>query len=105
MIKDYNFFDQARLAKNILEHNDMYVGMRSKEEFDKCIEDGIFDMIIGVYDPNKSLEPKESFDIDLFSSSDFIIPSGDLIKTKRKVKIFCDYILKKEDIKITNPDF
>jgi len=107
MIKDYNFFDKSCLAKDILKHHNMYVGMRSKEEFDKCVEDGVFDMIIGVYDPNKSLEPKESFDIDLFSSSDFIIPTGDLTKTKRKVRRFCEIILntQTEDIKITNPDF
>jgi len=107
MIKDYNFFDKARLAKDILKHNNIYVGMRSKEEFDKCVEDGVFDLIIGVFDPCKSLEPKDSFDIDLFSSSDIIIPTGDLIKTKRKVKKICDHILNNqtEDIKITTPDF
>lgn len=103
MIKEYNKFDKARLAKEILNHNSMYVGMRNQEELDKCIEDGVFDMIIGVYDPEKSLEPKDSFDIDLFSSSDFIIPAGDLEKTKRKVRKFCEQILNTE--KITTPDF
>jgi hypothetical protein len=95
MIKDYNFFDKARLAKDILKHHNMYVGMRSKEEFDKCVEDEIFDMIIGVYDPNKPLEPKDSFDIDLFSSSDIIIPNptGELEKTRKRVKKICDYLL------------
>jgi len=103
LIKNYNKIDKARLAKDILEYNDMYVGMRSQEELNKCIEDEVFDMIIGVYDPDKSFEPKESFDIDLFSSSDFIIPTGDLMKTKRKVEIFCENVLK--DIKITTPNF
>jgi len=93
MIKDYNFFDKTRLAKDILKHHNMYVGMRSKEEFDKCVEDEIFDIIIGVYDPNKPLESKYSFDIDLFSSSDFIIPTGDLKVTRKKVKTFCDNII------------
>ena len=107
LIKDYNKIDKSKLAKNILEHNNMYVGMRSQEELNKCIEDDVFDFIIGVFDPDKSLESKDSFDIDLFSSSDFIIPTGDLTRTKRKVKIFCENILNNqiEDLKITNPDF
>ncbi|MFW6219902.1 MAG: hypothetical protein ACOC33_03600 [bacterium] len=93
LIKEYNKDDKARLAKEILKHNDMYVGMRSQEEIDKCIEDGIFDYIIGVFDPSKPLEPKDSFDIDLFSSSDFIIPTGDLERTKEKVDKLCELLM------------
>jgi len=93
LIKNYNYPDKAKLAKEILKHNDMYVGMRSQAEIDKCIEDGVFDMIIGVFDPSKSLEPKDSFDIDLFASSDIIIPTGDLEIVKGKVKKLCDYLL------------
>jgi hypothetical protein len=96
LIKDYNKFDKARLAKDILKHNDMYVGMRSQLEIDKCIEDGVFDMIVGVYDPNKPLEPSDSFDIDLFASSDVIIPTGDLDKTREKVRKFCGLLLPTE---------
>jgi len=93
LIKNYNDPDKAKLAKEILKHNDMYVGMRSQVEIDKCIKDGVFDLIIGVYDPNKPLEPKDSFDIDLFASSDIIIPTGDLKIVKEKVKKLCNYIL------------
>jgi len=93
LIKNYNYPDKAKLAKEILKQNDMYVGMRSQAEIDKCIEDGVFDMIIGVFDPEKPLEPKDSFDIDLFASSDIIIPTGDLEIVKRKVKKLCDYLL------------
>jgi hypothetical protein len=93
LIKNYNYPDKAKLAKEILKYNDMYVGMRSQAEIDKCIEDGIFDLIIGVFDPNKPLEPKDSFDIDLFTSSDVIIPTGDLEVAKRKVKKLCDHLL------------
>jgi hypothetical protein len=71
----------------------MYVGMRSQVEIDKCIEDNVFDMIIGVFDPNKPLEPKDSFDIDLFTSSDIIIPTGNLETVKEKVRKLCDYLL------------
>lgn len=88
LIKNYNYPDKAKLAKEILKHNDMYVGMRSQEEIDKCIKDRVFDMIIGVFDPHKPLEPKDSFDIDLFASSDVIIPNptGELERTRNKVK-------------------
>jgi hypothetical protein len=93
LIKNYNTPDKAKLAKEILKYNDMYVGMRSQEEIDKCIEDGVFDMIIGVFDPDKPLEPKDSFDIDLFASSDIIIPTGDLEIVKEKVGKLCTYLL------------
>ncbi len=96
LIKNYNNPDKAKLAKEILKHNDMYVGMRSQAEIDKCIEDGIFDLIIGVFDPNKPLEPKDSFDIDLFSSSDIIIPTGDLEIVREKVRKFCEYLYSNE---------
>lgn len=97
LIKNYNTPDKAKLAKEILKNNDMYVGMRSQVEIDKCIEDNIFDLIIGVFDPNKPLEPKDSFDIDLFSSSDIIIPTGDLETVKEKVRKFCEYLYSKEN--------
>jgi hypothetical protein len=74
----------------------MYVGMRSQVEIDKCINDDVFDMIIGVFDPTKPLEPKDSFDIDLFRSSDIIIPTGDLKLVKEKVKKLCIYLLDKK---------
>lgn len=93
LIKKYNSPDKAKLAKEILKYNDMYVGMRSQVEIDKCIEDSVFDMIIGVFDPKKPLEPKDSFDIDLFTSSDIIIPTGDLKKVEDKVKKLCDNLL------------
>ena len=57
------------------------------------IEDGVFDLIIGVFDPEKPLEPKDSFDIDLFTSSDIIIPTGDLEIVKEKVRKLCIYLL------------
>lgn len=89
LICEFNMPDKARLAKEILKHNDMYVGMRSQDEIQKCIDDKIFDMIIGVYDENKPLEPKDSFNIDLFTSSDIIIPTGDLELVRLKVKKVC----------------
>lgn len=93
LIRDYNNPDKAKLAKEILKYNDMYVGMRDQDEIDKCVEDDVFDIIIGVYDPNKPLEPKESFNINLFESSHFLIPTGDLSRTEKNVKLMCDRLL------------
>jgi len=98
LICDYNILDKARLGKEILKYNDMYVGMRSQIEIDKCVEDGIFDMIIGVFDPDKPLEPKDSFDINLFATSDIIIPTGDLKLVREKVRKFCSLLLNKNII-------
>lgn len=93
LICDYNIPDKARLAKEILKHNDMYVGMRSQEEINKCINDGVIDIIIGVFDPNKPLESKDSFDIDLWKSSDIIIPNNSSLDDLRtKVKKICNFL-------------
>ena len=48
LICGYNKDDKSRLAKDIMKDNDMYVGMRDTKEAEKCIEDGVFDVIIGV---------------------------------------------------------
>lgn len=85
LISWYNEEDKAKLAKGILEKSDMYVGMRSDVEIAKCIEDDLFDIIIGVFDPNKPLEAKESFNIDMWNESDIVIPTGDIKLTEQKV--------------------
>lgn len=87
LICGYNEKDPSRLTKDILSINDMYVGMRSDREFQECMKNNLFDLVVGVFDPNKPLEPKDSFDIDLFRSCDFLIITGDLEKTRKNVKI------------------
>ena len=47
-ISKYNTPDKSRLASAIMEENDIYVGMRCKEELDACIEGNIFDLVIWV---------------------------------------------------------
>ena len=76
LICDYNKEDKARLAKGILERADMYVGMRSSEEIRECLNQGLFDYVVGVYDPRKPHEPRDSFNIDLFVDADIVIPNG-----------------------------
>lgn len=44
----YNHSDKAALAKYILSKTDMYVGMRSVLEYNECIRQGVFDIILYV---------------------------------------------------------
>lgn len=76
LICKYNKYDKARLAKEILRNAEIYVGMRSDEEVQECVRQGLFDLIIGVYDPRKPLEPADSFNIDIWKMSDIIIPNA-----------------------------
>lgn len=94
LIADYNSEDPARLAKQIFETNDIYVGMRSAIELAKCREDGVVDLIIGVYNPRMPDEPRDSFNIDLWQECDFVIPNaGTLDDLLDKVKSLCDLLV------------
>jgi hypothetical protein len=85
-ICDYNSEDQTRLAREIMETSDIYVGLRAASEIEACMANEVFDLIIGVHDYRKPLEPKSSNDADPFKYADFIIPnSGDLRDLKMKV--------------------
>ena len=85
LICEYNKEDPARLAKEILRYNDIYVGMRSKKELLHCKENGLFDVVIGVYDKRKPLEDRSSFDFDVFDSDIVIHNDGSLEDLKDKV--------------------
>jgi hypothetical protein len=76
-ILEYNKDNKARLAGNILKKVDCYVGMRNKEEFDECVKQKLFDIIIWI-DASKRLkeEPNTSFTIDK-SHADIIIENND----------------------------
>lgn len=59
-IKAYNTPDLAKLAREIYRTSDIYVGIRSAEEFFACREEGLFDLSIWV-DGSKR-HPPESLD-------------------------------------------
>jgi len=73
LICDYNKFDKARLAKDILRYSNIYVGMRDYVEIAECKAQNLFDIIIGVIDPDKELEDSSSFNIDVYKEADIII--------------------------------
>jgi dephospho-CoA kinase len=83
LICEYNIPDKTRLATEILNRASVYVGMRANDELQACIENNIFDYIIGVYTHRMPEEPKSSFDIDLWKECDFIIPNDGTIEDLR----------------------
>jgi len=48
LIAEYNKNDKARLAKEILQVNDIYVGMRKVDEYEECLRQNIFNLIVYV---------------------------------------------------------
>ncbi len=46
----------------------------------ECKNEELFNYIIGVYDPRKPHESNDSFNIDIFSECDFIIPNGSTLE-------------------------
>jgi len=85
-IAEYNYDDKTRLAKEIMKENDIYVGLRSSEEVEQCIKEGVFDLIFGVYDYRKPHEPINSNTADVFKYSKFVITTnGTLDELKTKV--------------------
>ena len=86
LIKDYNKDDRARLAKEILNYTNCYVGMRDREEIDECVKQGLFDLIIWV-DASKRLEEedKSSFNIDKSYADVVIDNNGTLDEFKERV--------------------
>ncbi len=76
MITDYNSPNRSRLAKEILNINDCYVGMRSRLEIQECVKEGIFDLIVWVDASDRlPLEDSDSFDIDK-SCADIIVENN-----------------------------
>lgn len=90
LIWAYNENDPARLGREIMKKNDIYVGMRNDIECEACVKEGMFDLVIGVFDPRKPLEPYSSFKIDIWKQSNLVIPNAgtleDLENNVRKLK-------------------
>lgn len=96
-ICNYNKDNRARLAQDILSRSNCYVGMRDKEEFNECVKQKLFDIIIWV-DASKRLplEPGTSFNINM-SDADIIVENNGTFeefveKSKRIGKILFDTI-------------
>ena len=76
LICEYNKFNRARLAKNILKTSDCYVGMRDISEIKECVNQNLFDLIIWIDASERlPLENSGSFNIDK-SCVDIIIENN-----------------------------
>lgn len=96
LIAAYNHHDKARIAKEILKDNDIYVGMRSKEEIEECRKQGIFDLIIWVDASNRVdyVEDEDSCDITKEDADIIILNNGTLAELLRKVDVLAKLINK-----------
>jgi dephospho-CoA kinase len=85
LICEYNKYDKARLAKDILKYNNTYVGMRDSSEIKECLRQGLFDLVIWV-DASKRLPPEDSKSFNITTSdADIIIDNnGSLEEFKEK---------------------
>lgn len=94
MICEYNQSNPGRLASEIMQVANVYTGMRSKREIDACLANGIFDLVIGVFNPLAKLENFTSFDIDIWRDSHFVIPnSGSLEDLEQKILALKDLLI------------
>jgi len=94
LIKEYNKDDRAKLAKQILERADCYVGMREREEILECVHQNIFDLIVWVDASGRlPLEDPDSFNIDISLADIIINNNSSLDEFKSKVIRFGKAIL------------
>lgn len=92
-ICEYNKDNPIKLTLEILKEADIYVGLRDYKEIEKAIDEGIFDLIIGIHDYRKPFEDKSSNTIDIFKYSDIIITNnGNLSDLRKKVNKFLPLI-------------
>lgn len=76
LIHEYNKDDGARLAKEILKEATIYVGMRNRVEYQVCIDQGLFDVILWVdADKRKPLESPKSMQLTE-EDADFVVDNN-----------------------------
>lgn len=90
-ISAYNDPDKARLAKKIMEKNDIYVGMRSGAEIEECKKQGIFDVALWVYRPVVPLESADSFNIGMGHADFVVMNDGTLDDLRQKAADFMNH--------------
>lgn len=95
LICQYNSEDKARLAKEVMKNNDIYVGMRNAEEIKACLDIELFDLVVGVtaYERVGITEDETSNTVDEHYWSNFILTNdGDEGDFERKVIYFLEKI-------------
>lgn len=96
LICEYNKDNRARLASDILKKSSCYVGMRDKEEFDECVRQGLFDLIIWVDASGRlPIEPSTSFNINKSDADIVIENNGTFEEFKEKARRLGNVLFKK----------
>ena len=94
LICEYNSIDKTRLAKDIMKDFDMYVGIRDLEEFQACVKNNIFDLIIWVDASERVHSENEKFMKITKSMADIIIDNnGTYEDFKERVIRFGKFLL------------
>jgi hypothetical protein len=75
-IQAYNSPDRGRLAREILETSDLYVGMRCKEEFAAAKDAFDFILWVDATERGLPLEPEDSFDIEFDPQTMILVPNN-----------------------------
>ena len=97
----YNAEDPTRLTKEILEENECYVGMRNPIEVLKCIELGIFDLIVWVDASERvKLEDRRSISISSDYADIVIENNGTLQDLKHRAAVLGRLIFAKAPIEL-----
>ena len=75
LIKKYNEGDLSRLAKELFVDNDIYVGMRDREEYEKGVQDGLFDVIVWI-DRSQHLPFESTMEIPFDSTKMYFVDNN-----------------------------
>jgi hypothetical protein len=84
IINDYSSTDGIKLYREVMSNNNIYCGMRESSHIEQCIREGVFDFVIGVYNPRLPLESRDSFNASILDQSDYIIINKGCISELRE---------------------
>lgn len=93
LISLYNSADKAALAKHILSKTDLYVGMRSNLEYNECIGQGLFDLVIYV-DASKRVDYKDpTAEIEYDNTMYLVSNNGSLYNLEEEVDLLYEMMV------------
>jgi len=84
MISGYNASDNCRLMRGIYEHNDVYVGIRSRQELLTGLDQRLVDLVIWVERPSYAAESHQSMNIRKGDSDIVVYNTGEVGDLRRK---------------------
>lgn len=92
MIAEYNSVDNCRLMRGIYEHNDIYVGIRSRQELLAGIDQRLIDLVIWVERPGCIPESGESMNIRRVDSDIVVYNDGSPESLRRKGRVLAELL-------------